>query len=327
MSCEILCGDVLDHYAAWPAPAVIISDGAYGVTGFPGDPASPDELPAWYTPHLAAWSRAALPNATLWFWGTEIGWATMHPQLVASGWLYRGLNVWDKGLAHVAGNTNTLTLRRFPVSTEVCAHYVREVKPGGVPMQRWIRQEWTRTGLTAVRADAACGVGEAASRKYLARGGQWYCPPPAMLAKLAAFANAYGDPAGRPYFEIEPGAPTSGPELEALFTRYRAKFHCPAGWTNVWNLGAVRASERLRDVAGDIAHGNQKPLGLMEVLLRASSDEGDVVWEPFGGLCTATVAASLLRRHGFAAELLPDVHEVARRRLRADTAQGRLPGQ
>ena len=30
-------GDALDAYAGWPAPAAIISDGAYGVRGFHGD--------------------------------------------------------------------------------------------------------------------------------------------------------------------------------------------------------------------------------------------------------------------------------------------------
>ncbi len=323
---EIALGDALAHYDAWPPPTVILSDGAYGVEGFPGDPATPDALPRWYAPHLAAWSRAALPATTLWFWGTEVGWATMHPHLAAAGWSYRGLNTWDKGLAHVSGNTNTLTLRRFPVTTEVCGHYVRDVRPEGMTMQAWIRREWARTGLGLSKADEACGVDDAASRKYLSADAQWYCPPPEMFARLATYANAHGCAEGRPYFQIAPGAPTSGPEAEALFAQYRAKFRCPAGWTNVWALGAVRAPERVRDGSGAAAHGNQKPLGLMEVLLRASSDEGDVVWEPFGGLCTATVAAALLRRRGFAAELSPDVHALAVRRLGADTAQRRLPG-
>ena len=37
-------GDALDGYTSWPTPATIISDGAYGVGGFPGDPRTPDGL-------------------------------------------------------------------------------------------------------------------------------------------------------------------------------------------------------------------------------------------------------------------------------------------
>src|SRR5262249_13316574 len=100
-------GDALEHYEEWPTPTVIVSDGAYGVAGFPGDPPTHETLGAWYAPHVAAWSKWAAPSTTLWFWGTEIGWATVHPLLAQSGWEYRNCHVWNKGIAHIAGNANT----------------------------------------------------------------------------------------------------------------------------------------------------------------------------------------------------------------------------
>ncbi|HEY6541348.1 MAG TPA: hypothetical protein VIZ18_10440, partial [Ktedonobacteraceae bacterium] len=78
--------------------------------------------------HIAAWSRYALPETTLWFWNTEIGWATVHPILALHGWEYKGLHIWDKSIAHIAGNVNSKTIRSFPIVTEVCALYVRDVK-------------------------------------------------------------------------------------------------------------------------------------------------------------------------------------------------------
>src|SRR6266478_5760109 len=54
-----------------------------------------------------------------------VGWATVLPLLVKHGWEYRCCNLWDKGMSHVAGNANTQTLRKFPVVTEVCVHYVK----------------------------------------------------------------------------------------------------------------------------------------------------------------------------------------------------------
>ena len=115
-------GRAEDCYADWPAPTCLISDGPYGVDGFPGDRRTPDSLAGWYEPHVRAWSARATPATTLWFWNTEIGWASVHPVLAAHGWEYRCCNVWDKGLGHVAGNANTRTLRKFPVVTEACAH-------------------------------------------------------------------------------------------------------------------------------------------------------------------------------------------------------------
>lgn len=205
---QVELADALDRYADWPAPTVIVSDGAYGVAGFPGDPPTPDGLAAWYEPHIAAWSRHATPQTTLWFWGTEIGWATVHPSLRRHGWAYRACHTWDKGVAHVAGNVNSKTIRRFPVVTEVCVQYVRDVQlltgdGQTLTMQRWLRQEWLRTGLPLSRTNEACGVKNAATRKYFTADHLWYFPPPELMEKLADYANRHGKPTQHPYFSFD----------------------------------------------------------------------------------------------------------------------------
>jgi site-specific DNA-methyltransferase (adenine-specific) len=54
----------------------------------------------------------------------------------------------------------------------------------------------------------------------------------------------------------------------------------------------VNGDERIRGQEGKKAlHANQKPLKLMERQILASTDIGDVAWAPFGGLCSASVAA------------------------------------
>lgn len=184
----IYLGDALEMYPHWPSPAVIVSDGAYGVSGFPGDTATAEGLAEWYRPHVEAWSAASTGETTLWFWNTEIGWATIHPLLAEFGWEYVGCNVWDKGIAHVSGNTNSKTLRRFPVATEVCVQYVRPPKfrvAGRVgDMKEWLRWEWTRAGLPLNRANEACGVRNAATRKYLTQDHLWYFPPPEAFQQV-----------------------------------------------------------------------------------------------------------------------------------------------
>ncbi len=59
-SVQLEMGDVLSRYATWQPPTVIISDGAYGLGLFPGEPLTPTELANWYAPHVAAWSRYSL---------------------------------------------------------------------------------------------------------------------------------------------------------------------------------------------------------------------------------------------------------------------------
>ena len=43
----------------------------------------------------------------------------------------------------------------------------------------------------------------------------------------------------------------------------------------------------------------------MKMIIEASSDPGDVVWEPFGGLFTACLAASEVKRKAFGCEIDP----------------------
>lgn len=308
--------DSLDCYDRWPSPTVIVSDGAYGVSGFPGDPPTPDNLTAWYAPHIAAWSLRALPETTLWFWGVEVGWANVHPLLLTHGWEYRALHIWDKGIAHIAGNVNGKTIRRFPVVTEVCAQYVRAVRfplpEGGLlSMRDWLRQEWFRTGLPLYKTNEACDVKNAATRKYFTNDHLWYYPPPEMMEKLAAYANRYGQVTEWPYFSVDGKNPVTAKQ----WARLRAKWNHEHGVTNVWSEPAMRGAERVKDENAKCLHTNQKPLRLIERTIAASSDPDDVVWEPFGGLCSAAVACLRTGRRCYSAEINPDYYRLAKGRL------------
>jgi len=87
----------------------------------------------------------------------------------------------------------------------------------------------------------------------------------------------------------------------------RSTFNCPHGFTNIWDRPALRNSERYKvnGDSGKAIHLNQKPLDLTLMIIEASSEMGDIVWEPFGGLFTACVAARRLQRKAFGAETDP----------------------
>jgi site-specific DNA-methyltransferase (adenine-specific) len=309
---HISFGNSLTHYSSWPDPLTIISDGAYGIGGFEGDPSTPQELPEWYEDHIKVWSDRSSPQTTLWFWNTEVGWASVHPMLLSHGWVYEQLVTWDKGIGHVAGNVNSKTIRGLPVVTEVCARYTRQpvfyLDGDRLDLQTWLRREWDRTGLPRRDANTACGVKDAATRKYLGTDTQWYPPPQEVFQMLSAYANQHGDPKGAPYFSWD------GRMEDHRYKKLRAKWNHQHGLTNVWSHPGVRGSERIR-VDGASFHPNQKPLALMQRLIAMSTDPGDVVWEPFGGLCTATLGASRMGRDGYAAEVDPEVHRMAAIRL------------
>ena len=316
-------GDSLDFYSSWDKPTVIISDGAYGILGFEGDTPDYKDLQNWYEPHIKAWSKYSLPSTTLWFWNSEIGWASIHPMLEKYGWNYVNANIWNKGKAHIAGNVNTQKIRRFPVVTEMCVQYTFNYKIRNMTIKEWLLSEWKRTKLTLREANIACGVSDVATRKYFDQGHLWYFPPTEMFIKLQDYANKNGDPIGKPYYSLDGINPTTAEE----WSKMRAVFNCPLGFTNVWDRPPLKGTERLKLNAannGKSIHLNQKPLDLLEMIIQASSMENDIIWEPFGGLFSASIAAKKLGRISYGAEINPIYFAHAIERLQDIENNSRL---
>lgn len=319
---NMFCGDVMKYYSEWETPTVIVSDGPYGVKGFPGDLASHEGLAEWYEPHIEKWSEISTPITTLWFWNTEVGWATVHPMLEKHGWSYVSCCIWDKGMSHAAGNTNTKTIRRLPVVSEVCVQYVKKpfFMADGVKMsmKEWLRYEWGRTGIPFSKTNEACGVKDAATRKYFSKCHLWYMPPADAFEKIAKYANEYGKEEGKPYFSIDGTKPIEREEWAKL----RAKFHCPIGVTNVWRLPQLRNDERIK-IKQKAAHLNQKPLQLIKRTIEITSDKEDVVWDPFAGLFTTAVASYQLERKCYCAEIDESVFNIGVARITKELQDSR----
>ena len=306
--------DSLEACRDWPEPNAIVSDGAYGVGGFPGDPPDHHGLAEWYRPHIRAWSEAATAATTLWFWNSEIGWATVHPILEEHGWEYLHTNTWNKGRAHIAGKSRAQENHRFPVVSELCVHYRFRPTIAGSEPREWLLREWKRTGLPLRRANDACGVRDAATRKYLDQTSLWYPPPPETFEKLQEYANRNGDPAGRPYFAPDGQTPADARNWRRIAAH--PTFQCPYGFTNVWDRPPLRGRERVSR-NGRTLHPNQKPLDLVTMIIQASTQPREAVWEPFGGLFTACIAARDLGRRAHGAETDPRTFRAGVERIAA----------
>jgi len=217
-------------------------------------------------------------------------------------------------MQHIAGNVNTKTIRKFPQVTEVCVHYIRSPKTilknnENKDIQSWMRSEWDKTGLTLQDANEACNVSSAASRKYLAKDDMWYFPPPDKFKKLIDYANKHGKEE-KPYFQINNKIPSKN-DIKKL----RGKFDCPIGVTNVWDEPPIHNDERIKSNSGEYIHLNQKPKKIMRRIIKASSETDDVVWEPFGGLCTAGLVAQEEKRIARCAEIESEYYQQALKRF------------
>ena len=82
-------------------------------------------------------------------------------------------------------------------------------------------------------------------------------------------------------------------------------------WTDIQALNPV-AKERT-------GYPTQKPLELYERIILASSDEGDVVLDPFAGCATTLVSAERLNRNWVGIDIWEDAHKLVRDRLKETT--------
>ncbi len=71
------------------------------------------------------------------------------------------------------------------------------------------------------------------------------------------------------------------------------------------DIGKLEASAKEK-----IGYPTQKPLALLERIIKASSNEGDVVLDPFCGCATACVAAEKLNRQWAGVDISPKAADL-----------------
>lgn len=79
---------------------------------------------------------------------------------------------------------------------------------------------------------------------------------------------------------------------------------------NVWDFARVRY--RMEEYEN---HPTQKPIALLERIIKASSNEGDVVLDPFSGSFTTGFMAKQLGRKSISIEIQKDYIKIGLRRL------------
>lgn len=187
----------------------------------------------------------------------------------------------------------------------------------------WLRSEWQRSGLPLYKANEACKVKNAATRKYLTQDWLWYWPPGDAVERMASYCKEHGKPSSWPYFSLDGVTEITAEKWDSL----RAVWNHSNGVTNVWSRPPLSDSERLKGsmersaprtfkpTKQSASHLNQKPLDLMLTQVESASKKGDVIWEPFGGLASASVASVLTGRRPYAAEIDNTFYKLAHERL------------
>ena len=162
------------------------------------------------------------------------------------------------------------------------------------PLRAYLDGERERAGFAPEDCNEACGhrrEGGMAGRHYFSRS-QWCLPTASNYAKLReAFNRSGGDYLRREYEDL------------------RRPFNVTADdqYTDVWTFPTVQAYEG--------KHVCEKPLAMMEHIIRASTRPGAVVLDCFSGSCSTGHACVNLGRDFIGIELCERWAVTGRRRL------------
>ena len=199
------------------------------------------------------------------------------------------------------------------------------------------------TGIDAVITDPPYGISLKTNYKERKRTSLAQCndfkpiigddkpfdPKPFLSFKVIALfgANHYADK-----------LPISGAwyvwdKLDGLESKRKVGFNdnsdCELIWTNNGNaarilrhrwMGAMKGSEH----AEARVHPSQKPIALMEMLIKALTKQGDTILDPFMGSGTTGVACVRTNRNFIGIEKDPDYFKIAQNRI--NSAQPALAG-
>ena len=148
------------------------------------------------------------------------------------------------------------------------------------------------------------------------KGRHWEIPPNRALPKNFKFPEGYSDMSCQERLDVldEAGLIYWPPKGKVpQHKRYLANSEGNPIQDIINDIRPIgsQASERL-------GYPTQKPLALLERIIKASSNEGDVVLDPFCGCATTLVAGEQLKRQWIGADIWNKAHEVVIERLKED---------
>jgi adenine-specific DNA-methyltransferase len=311
MSYTLHCGDCVEYMATMPDNSVdlIATDPPYHRVkmdeAWDRQHKTAGDFLAWLDTALAQFARILKPNGSLYLFASPRMAARVE---VTVGERFNVLNhiVWKKEGGTWANLADKEILRQFFADSEriiFAEHYGADNIAKGEagyaakcdelrgfvfePLRAYLDGERKRAGVPhrLVIAD----LGMTGHDSHFFSQVQWKLPLPEQYEKMRQIfsnRNHGGQYLQRPYEELR----TEYEELRRPFT-----VSADVPYTDVWTFPTARA------YAGK--HSCEKPLSLMEHIVKASSKQGTTVFDPFMGSGTTGVAAVKLGRRFIGCDL------------------------
>lgn len=218
--------------------------------------------------------------------------AHLIPHLESLGLELRQQIVIDKGMRSVSGRA-TKNYKLFPNVTESILFIIKDNKKMIKP---FLKERQNALGLTSKQINEALGVKTNGGGMWSIYTGKNVCeqfPTEELWNKLSEIL-----------------------EFDLPYSKIAQTFNPQMGLTDVWTDIDFYEEKRY--------HPTQKPLKLIKRLISASSNEGDLVVDPFAGCGSTQLSAISLKRDYIAIEKDEEYHKTSLQRINELVSQKAL---
>jgi DNA modification methylase len=286
---EIILGDSIEKLKAIEAETIdlIIADPPYWkVVSEKWDYQwrTEQEYIQWSIQWITEASRTLRKGGSLYLFGYFRTLALLVPYFDDLGLELRQQIMIDKGMRAVSGRA-TKNYKMFPNVTESCLFIIKDSKPF---IKKTLKERQKALNLTSKEINEALGVASYGGGMWSIYTGNNICeqvPTEELWEKLQKILQF-----NIPYSKI---AQTFNPQM---------------GVTDVWRDIDFYEEKRF--------HPTQKPMKLIKRLLLASSNENDLVLDPFGGSGATALACLALKRQFITIELDENYYQIISERVK-----------
>lgn len=243
----------------------------------------------WSLKWIKEVSRILRIGGTFYCFGYFRTLALLVPHLEDMGLELRQQIILDKGMRAVSGRA-TKKYKLFPNVTESILFIIKDNKQFVKP---FLKEHQKVKGLTAKQINEALGVKSNGGGMWSIYTGKNVCeqfPTEELWNKLSYILDFK-----MPYNKV---AQTFNPQL---------------GYTDVWTDIDFYKEKHL--------HPTQKPLKLIRRLIEASSNEGDIVLDPFSGAGSTQLSSIQLNRHYIGIELDEGYYKISLKRIKEENSK------
>ena len=213
---------------------------------------------------------------------------------------FRQQIVIDKGVKAIAGRSGP-SLKMFPTASEHLHYFNFNSKDEIQALWNEIKDA---AGITSV-TEANTLIGKEATG-----GATWSC-----VASYGKSNENRNYPVKADWEEVSKASEKYLGTPLPPYEDYVYKFNLPFGLTDVWN------DINFYEGKGAKFHSTQKPIVLMERVIEACTNPGDIVLDFFGGSGSTGVACKLLGREYYGCELDPDYYTKSLERIESTSAR------